>query len=119
MIREKRVAAFDDDADLSPIGLNDTVFLFRRKVGIVVAGRITSNLKTDTAYFEQHGTRAIYFDVEWLTELPRQQDHPIPSIPTNRIKDLIQQNLFHPRTVKRPYLSQKQTQSLLTQLLAA
>jgi hypothetical protein len=113
MCEKSRVAAFGDQKHIvNFLAPGDDVFLYHRWAGIVAAGRVKGNVKSDAA------AEACYRDLEWLTARPTRTDSNIKALPPSEIKEMLGHDFFWARTIKTPYLSSAESSILLPELIA-
>jgi len=107
MCDNNRVAAFGDQQQIIHcLNRNDVVFLYHKYEGIVAAGRVKSDVKSDP---DVRG--ALYRDLEWLTQKPTREAYRAMS--STVIKNILGHNFFWAKTIKIPYLGKKETEKLL------
>jgi len=110
MMDNSRVAAFGDAKRyidyLSP---GDIVFFSHRWVGIVAAARV----KKGSVKAPEESTR--YRDVEFITPVP-QRDALTRGLPFYRVSEIIGKSFFWARTIKVPYLSRGEAETLAAEL---
>lgn len=105
MLANNRIAAFGKVKDcLKPLVISDTVFLYRTKVGIISAAKVTSLMKAD-------GDNTCYCDVDFL--ITPDQAAPISA---SNVKQLLGHGFFWAKTLKAPFLTPSETKILLTAL---
>ncbi|SHJ13231.1 hypothetical protein SAMN02745181_1262 [Rubritalea squalenifaciens DSM 18772] len=113
MARNSRVAAYNEqDGCVYRLNKNDTVFLYHKGVGIVAAGRVTSAVKDDPDFDAVDTTK--YCDLEWLTPVPN-PDNP-QHISAREIRKLLGHGFFWARTVKTPYLTREESETLVAEM---
>jgi len=115
MCENRRVAAFGDQSEIVHyLGRNDVVFLCHKHVGIVAAGKVISEVRTDT----EHEEKALYRDLEWLTPVPV-RGQPLRALTVRRVREILEHNFFWARTIKTPYLKNGEVEKLLVALRTA
>lgn len=112
MLTQQRVAAFGKVKDcIKDLTIGDTVFLYLKGVGVIAAATATSTMQNA----DEHTN---YCDVEFIA-LPKPTStasKPYLGISAKQIKELLNRNFFWAKTLKSPYLSERETQLLLKQL---
>lgn len=112
MCENSRVAAFGDQMEIVKyLKKNDIVFLYHKNQGIIAAGKVTSNKVT-----EDEGEEALYHGLEWMTAKPT-RGVPYKFMPASKIKKVLDRNFFWARTIKTPYLSSSESETLLKALI--
>jgi len=107
MCDNNRVAAFGDQQQvIHCLNRNDIVFLYHKYEGIVAAGRVKSDVKSDP-----DARDVLYRDLEWLTQKPTRGAYR--AMTAMVIKNILGHNFFWARTIKVPYLGKKETEILL------
>jgi hypothetical protein len=107
MCDNNRVAAFGDHQQtIHCLNRNDIVFLYHKYEGIVAAGRVKSDVKSDPNVRD-----TLYRDLEWLTQKPKRD--AFKSMPAMAIKNILGHNFFWAKTIKIPYLGKKEAEKLL------
>ncbi|MCX5882866.1 MAG: hypothetical protein NTU74_14005 [Deltaproteobacteria bacterium] len=107
MCDNNRVAAFGDQQQtIHCLNRNDIVFLYHKYEGIVAAGRVKGDVKSDPNVRD-----ALYRDLEWLT--PKPERGAFKSMPAMAIKSILGHNFFWAKTIKIPYLGKKEAEKLL------
>ncbi|MFH0995203.1 MAG: hypothetical protein V1844_06860 [Pseudomonadota bacterium] len=107
MCDNNRVAAFGDQQQLIHcLNRNDIVFLYQKYEGIVAAGRVKSDVKSDPYVRD-----ALYRDLEWLTKKPIKGAYRAMSATV--IKNILGHNFFWAKTIKIPYLKKNEAEKLL------
>lgn len=111
MCENDRVAAFGGQSHVvNYLNKNDIVFLYHTNEGIIAAGRVKSDGGEDT------GRDALYRDLEWLTAKPT-KEVPYTSMPARQIKQVLNREFYWRRTIKTPYLSKDESDTLLKALI--
>ena len=112
MCEKNRVAAFGDQKGIVHyLGKNDIVFLYHKNQGIIAAGKVVTNKAVEDTEAE-----AFYHGLEWLTAKPV-RGVPYKSMPAWQIKEVLDRNFFWARTIKTPYLSTEESETLLAPLI--
>jgi len=112
MCEKNRVAAFGGQSHVvSFLNKNDIVFLYHKGFGIIAAGRVASGVKRDEK------KDASYRDLEWLTMKPIEKYGDPEAMSLDEIKNILGHNFFMARTIKYPYLSKIETNTLLKSLI--
>lgn len=112
MCENNRVAAFGSvKGIIKSLRKRDRVFLYHAGEGIVAAGEVKGEAKEDPAM------DALYCDLNWLTGKPS-KGSPYTSVPAWQIKQITQRNFYWATTMKTPYLSIVESQTLLDALKA-
>lgn len=112
MCENRRVAAFGDQMGvIYSLGKNDIVFLYHKNHGIIAAGKVVSTKVSEDAPEE-----ALYHTLEWLTAVPKRGE-PIRAMPAWQIKKSLGYGFFWARTIKVPYLSISDSETLLKELI--
>jgi hypothetical protein len=107
MIDNNRVAAFGDIQHVvNWLGRGDLVFLYHRGKGIVAAGEVSSDVKSDSSW------DALYRDLRWRTNTPIKA-HAFKAMPAWQIRQVTNRNFYWAKTVKVPYLSREEAETLL------
>ena len=110
MMDNKRVAAFGDaQIFVQYIRPGDIVFFSHTGVGIVAAARVQGQVQFD-------GDDTAYRTVEFLTSFPEPNGNEIPAMPFNEVAEFTGKKFFWARTVKVPYLSMSEAESLVVEL---
>lgn len=110
MCDNNRVAAYGDQQQIiHHFNRNDIVFLFHKYEGIVAAGRVMSDVKSDRKAWD-----AFYRDLEWLTPKPAKDGYK--AMPIIEINNILGHEFFWARTIKVPYLDKQETDKLLKAL---
>ena len=111
MCEKNRVAAFGDQNHVvNYLNKNDVVFLYHKWVGIVAAGKVVSGVKVDAK------DDASYRDLEWVTAKPARAGGDPKAMSAAKIKEVLEHDFFWARTIKSPYLSNKESKKLLQAL---
>ena len=111
MIENHRVAAYGDAKRfIEYVYPDDIVFFSHKNTGIIAAAKVkkgkVKSLDEDT----------LYRDVEFLTEIPKRSDE-IKAMSFGRVSEITGKSFFWARTIKVPYLSKKEAESLLKALV--
>ena len=110
MMEKRRVAAFGSSRDaVDHLARNDVVFFYHPGVGLVAAGKVSSDRKVDD------NMGASYFDVEFLTPIPHRKDS-LKGIKSWEVHEIMGRRFFWAKTDKRPYLSPDDAEKLLEHL---
>ena len=110
MMDNNRVAAFGDaQIFVQYIRPGDIVFFSHTGVGIVAAARVQSQVQFDC-------DDTAYRTVEFLTSFPERNGNEILAMPFNKVAEFTGKKFFWARTVKVPYLSMSEAESLVVEL---
>lgn len=93
---------------VNSLNVDDIVFLYLKGLGLIGAGRVTSEKKI----LDEH---TWYKDIDFLTEKPNKQKE-IRAMPAYKIKEILGKNFWWASTVKVPYLSKTEAGLLLKEL---
>lgn len=117
MLLSNKVSAYDDAAHLiDSFNQGDYVFFSLEGVGIVAAGRIISDTeeRTYSTLYEK------YKVVDFISPTASQMPHgefQLKSISWKRVSQILGHGFFHARTDKRPYLTEKECEILVDELM--
>ncbi len=110
MFNNKRVAAFGDTKRfVDYLTKEDTVFFSHKGTGIIAAAKVLSDRKVDSS------EDAYYRDVAFLTPVP-QNGSDFKALSFAAVSKLLGKSFYWARTVKVPYLSKEESESLLNAL---
>jgi hypothetical protein len=110
MMENKRVAAFGDAKRfVEYVYPGDIVFFSHKWTGIIAAARVKSNVKAPD-------DETLYRDVDFLTPVPI-KGGILKAMPFGKVTEFIGQNFFWARTIKVPYLSKEEADSLVGELI--
>ena len=110
MFNNKRVAAFGDTKRfVDYLNKGDTVFFSHKGTGIIAAAKVLSDRKID------EGEDAYYRDVAFLTLVP-QSESDFKALSFAAVSKLLGKSFYWARTVKVPYLSKEESETLLKAL---
>ncbi len=110
MLEKKRAAAYGEQSYFADyIKKRDYVFLSHKHYGIIAAGEVLSNSK-----WEDEEEK--YVEVKWLTSIPLKVDGIKKFLPFSEVTTLLEHNFFWARTIKAPYLSKDESDTLLKRL---
>jgi hypothetical protein len=109
MVENKRVSAYGNIKDaVDYLRKGDVVFYYQKGAGIVAAARIVGNAPRDFTRDEER-----YWDVEFLTATPSVFHPPYKALEIAEIREVLGFGFFWARTLKVPYLTDKQAEQLL------
>lgn len=112
MCENNRVAAFGDiKGVVHSLGKGDIVFLYHKGRGIVAAGEILREAKSDDEW------DANYCELKWLTPKPT-REKPLAAMSAARIREVMGFGFFWARTLKVPYMNLEESEKLLNALNA-
>lgn len=117
MLLGNKVSAYDDAVMLiDSFNRDDYVFFSVKGMGVVAAGKIVSEAET----LSYPDTIERYKVVDFIVPAPDQIPHGeenLKSLPWNQVSELLNHKRFwHARTDKRPYLSEKESLTLIAAL---
>ena len=112
MMEKSRIAAFGDDKKVIDwINKKDIVFFYHQGYGIVAAGTVKSDRIEDSEMEEE----TWYREVDFLTTPPKTIDEN-SVIPPAKIAEITGKSFCWRGTLKRPFLSTEQANSLVEEL---
>lgn len=107
MMEKRRVAAYGDQQTcVDRLNPRDTVFFSHKGFGLIAVGEVVGPTKTD-------GPDQRYHDVKFLTPVPRRKHGIQRYMPFSEIAAVTGKSFFWARTVKVPYLSSDEADTLL------
>lgn len=112
MFSKKRVSAYGNVAYFADyLHKGDIVFYSHKGYGIVAAATVKSKTKNNS----KNGEQEKYHDVEFITPIPQNIDE-LKYIPFGKVKELTGKSFYWARTIKVPYLTIDESQSLISEL---
>lgn len=118
MCENNRVAAFDDQRHvINYLGKNDVVFLYHKWIGIVAAGKVVGAVKQEEVVLDGKSLMSRYRELEWLTAIPSREEANPTGMTPGRIREVLNHNFFWARTIKSPYLSKEECDTLRNALI--
>jgi len=110
MIENSRVAAYGGAKDaVKYLNKNDFVFLYHSGMGIIAAGKVKSDVKSD-------GPEEKYRDIEFLTNIPKKETGIKKYMKPDEVSKITGKSFYWARTIKVPYLSLDEAKKLLNEL---
>jgi hypothetical protein len=107
---KSRVAAYGDIKDVVEyLNLGDMVFFYHTGFGIVAAGVVSGAVRSE-------GDDERYREVRFLTPVPTRASGIERSMTAAQISQVTGKGFFWAKTIKVPYLTRVEAQSLLTEL---
>jgi hypothetical protein len=111
MMREQRVAAFGDAKRfIHHLAPGDIVFFSHRNAGLVAAARVKKGAVRSAAADDE-----LYREVEFLTPTP-DPHQPLRAMPFARVSQVTGKSFYWARTIKVPYLSREEADTLVAAL---
>lgn len=117
MLLNNKVSAYDDAAHLiDSFNTGDYVFLSVKGVGIVAAGRIISDTeeRTYSTLYEKY--RVVDFISPTALQMPHGESQ-LKSISWQHVSQTLGHGFFSARTDKRPYLTERECEILVEELM--
>lgn len=110
MMENNRVAAFGDAKRfIEYVYSGDIVFFSHKWLGLVAAARVN---KGD---IKAPDTDTLYRDVTFITPVPKKGEK-IRAMPFKKVSEITGKSFFWARTIKVPYLSKEEAESLVNEL---
>ena len=108
MIEKKRIAAYGDRREaVRSLSHGDLVFYSHGGVGIIAAAKVAGKR------IQKDGDREWYWDVEFLTEVPKRFD-PFPrAMSFQQVRQVTGKGFYWARTQKVPFLTREEAEHLL------
>jgi hypothetical protein len=112
MTQKNRVAAFGPIKGIvHSLNKKDLVFLYHKGFGVIAAGEVASDV------FEDPSWDGNYCAVKWQTPVPIEGE-PIKALSPSQIQHAVGRNFWWAKTMKVPYLDEKESGKLLRKLKA-
>lgn len=114
MMEMKRISAFGEMQDAVRVfRKGDFVFYSHRGVGLIAAAKVVGRTPhTD----DMDGEEELYWDVEFLTEVPKQFDRFPKAMSFAQVREVMDCNFWWAKTAKVPYLNREEAERLVKEL---